>query len=150
VSAGAADSPIRFRLARSPRLKYIQAAFICAAGNAVWLVAAPRAGGAWAVGAAALTMFCLAWRVCLADLRAPCALVVQAAGGISLRSGTRVGRMTQLAGFVQWPGLLMLELASASGRGESVLVMSDALDPDQFRALAAWSRRHAGRAAASV
>jgi hypothetical protein len=147
VSAGTADPHMRFRLACSKRLKYLQAGFICAAGSAIWLVAAPRLGVWFAAGTAGLTVVWLAWRVCLADLQAPCALVAQAAGDVSLRSGTRVARTLQLAGYVQWPGFLVLELAPATGRRESVLVMSDALDPTQFRALAAWGRRHGKRAA---
>jgi len=148
VIEGAADPPVRFRLAPSQRLKYLQAGFICAVAGAIWLVAVPRLGGLPAAAVVALAVVWLAWRAGVASIQAPCGLIAQSAGSLSLIDGTRPLYATQLNGLVQWPGMLVLSLAHGSGGRETLLVMSDSLGPAQFRALAAWSRRHAGRDAA--
>jgi len=145
VIEGAADPHVRFRLAPSQRLKYLQTGFICAVACAIWLLVAPRLGGLFAAAAVGLAVVWLAWRVGVASIQAPCGLIAQSAGSLSLIDGTRPLYATQLDGLVQWPGMLVLSLAHGSGGCETILVMSDSLDPAQFRALAAWSRRHAGR-----
>ena len=145
MNEGAADVPLRFRLAPSQRLKYLQAGFICAVASTVWLLAAPRLGGLSAVALVGLAVLWLAWRAGVASIRAPCGLIAQSAGSVSLINGTRPRCAAQLDSLVQWPGMLVLSLAHGGGGREMVLVMSDSLDSAQFRALAAWGRRHAGR-----
>lgn len=140
--AGAIDPRLRFRLAPSKRLKYLQAGFTGAAGWAVWLLIAPRLGGSPAAAAAGLTVVWLAWRAGIASMQAPCGLIMHAAGAVKVVDGTRPGRVAQLGGFVHWPGLLALELVHGARVRHPVLVMSDSLDAAQFRALTAWSRRH--------
>ena len=142
---GTAVAPLRFRLVPSQRLKYLQAGFICAVASTVWLLAAPRLGDLLAVAMVGLAVSWLAWRAGVVSIRAPCGLIAQSAGSLSLIDGTRPLDTTQLDSLVQWPGMLVLSLAHGGGGRETVLVMSDSLSPAQFRALAAWSRRHVGR-----
>jgi len=119
----------------------LQTAFIGAAGCAIWLLVAPRLGEGLAVAAVVLAMFWLAWRAALASQQRPSALLAQGAGQLLVLDGTRQPRVRQLLGVVQWPGMLALQLMPTAGGTEALLVMSDALAPDQYCALAAWARR---------
>lgn len=145
MSAMTGEASLRLRLATSRRLRGLQAGFICAAGCAAWLVVAPRLGVLPAAAAVLVAVAWLAWRAGIACAQRPCAVVLQAAGGIALVDGTRPVRERQLAGLVQWPGLLALEWVPEAGSQAALLVLSDELERGQFRALAAWSRRHQRR-----
>jgi len=132
----------RVRLACSVRLRCLQACLVLALCLAVWLVVAPRWGRSAAVLVTVLTATGLVWRAGLDSRRRPDGLMLYPDGLLERLDGTAPWRSGRPLGLLQWPGMLALTVRYDDGGAETVLALSDALDAEAFRGLAAWARRH--------
>lgn len=140
----------RVRLARSARLSWLQGGFVLAAAATAWLMTAPRLGPLAAGCAALLAAGWLAWRAGVERQRGPDGLILHPDGQLYRLAGTDLPRAGRTCGMLQGPGMLALDLYYDDGGTETVLALSDGLDAQAFRMLAAWGRRHAHRVGSRI